>query len=117
MATLIVENATNEIVYILPDDRKIVSRGPKKGLLVLQPLGKPDFGIADLDVDDVSIVKEATPPADVQGRKYTYKGGVYALVPGWVNPRIVGLAEAIHLYSAAEIIEAAATLGITLVET
>jgi hypothetical protein len=38
------------------------------------------------------------------------------MIPGWVNPRIRGLAEAIHLYSAAEIVEAAATIGITLVE-
>jgi hypothetical protein len=116
MATLIVENATNEVVYILPDDRRVVSRNPERGLFVLLPGGQTDFGIADLDINDVTVVQDAVPPADIQGRKYTYTGGTYTMIPGWVNPRTSELAEAIHLYSAAEIIEAAATLGINLVE-
>jgi len=116
MATIIVEKATGEVVYSLPDDRTVVSRGPSKGLMVLKPDGVPDFGIADLDAADVEIVTGVTPPAEYFGRRYTYAAGVWAQKPDWVNPITAMNAERLLGMTAAEIIEAAALRGITLVE-
>lgn len=45
-----------------------------------------DFIVGDMNTSNSTLVEGVTSPVDWIGGKYTYSGGVWAVVDGWVDP-------------------------------
>lgn len=77
MKTLI-ENATKESKYLFPDTAAVVLR--------VDMIVTPEYGIADLNSTNATLVENVTPPEDWAGCKYLYDAGTWTLNPQWVDP-------------------------------
>ena len=77
MKTLI-ENATKESKYLFPDNAAVV--------LNTDMIVTPEYGIADLNSTNSTLVENVTPPEDWAGCKYLYDNGTWTLNPKWVDP-------------------------------
>jgi hypothetical protein len=79
MKTLI-ENTTNISKYIWGDDAVVV---------VGQDITiTPDYVIADMNINNATMVEEVTPPTDWIGCKYLYSEGTWTLNPDWIDPTL-----------------------------
>jgi len=48
----------------------------------------PEFIIGDMNSTNATIHENVTPPVDWQGGKYTFDGTTWAIVDGWVDPKL-----------------------------
>tara|TARA_R110002020_G_scaffold115294_8_gene265139 strand:- start:568 stop:810 length:243 start_codon:yes stop_codon:yes gene_type:complete len=78
MTITIIENATNESKYVLPDDSVYNIKETS--------METRDFIIGDLGSSNSTIVKDVTPPSDWTGGKYTYIDGTWAINPNFEEP-------------------------------
>lgn len=77
MKTL-VHNETKESRFIFNDGDGV--------MLAENMIHCPNFGIADMNSSNATLVENVTPPEDWTGGKYLYDAGAWTLNPNWVDP-------------------------------
>ena len=81
----IISNADNVSKYLFADDKIVSMRDDN---IIIGITSAPDFIIGDMDSSNATLVEGVTEPDDWFGCKYTYADGAWAVVEGWVDPRV-----------------------------
>jgi hypothetical protein len=93
MSKLIVENSSNIVRYILADNQTVTARSNGTWTVSKPGSGTIDFGIGDLGSGNSTVLSNiSTVPSGAIGSQYTYSGGTWTQVSGWVDPEIAFLA-------------------------
>ena len=93
MSKLIVQNSTNVVKYILADNQTVAARSNGSWTVSQPGSSTVKFGIADMSSSNSTVLSNiSTVPNGAIGSQYTYSGGTWTQVSGWVDPEIAFLA-------------------------
>ena len=93
MSKLIVQNSTNVVKYILADNQTVTARSNGTWTVSKPGSATIDFGISDMTSSNSTVLSNiSTVPSGAIGSQYTYSGGTWTQIEGWVDPEIAFLA-------------------------
>ena len=91
MSKLIVQNSTNVVRYILADNQTVTARSNGAWTVSQPGSSTVKFGIGDLGSGNSTVLSNiSTVPSGAIGSQYTYSGGSWTQVSGWVDPASLG---------------------------
>ena len=93
MSKLIVQNSSNVVRYILADNQTVAERSNGSWTVSQPGSSTVKFGIADMTSSNSTVLSNiSTVPSGAIGSQYTYSGGTWTQIEGWVDPEIAFLA-------------------------